>query len=412
MLIQLNHNLKRVKKPAILYLSMILNLLLGFIVTKINTTLLSVAEYGMFSLCINTIVFTHVFFSCGLFEASSRLIAVEQYKQKTKEISGTTIILTVILGIFFNLAILCLSQFFDSIFKIRINFLLFLFFPFVFAILFQSMFQIILRGLGHIGKLSVFTFLPRLFYVISMLLLSMLGVFTLKNSIYAYLLNILIVVIAFIFILKPSFKHIKYHFNKLISEVKNFGSYLYIANILSAFFYHIDKFIIAYFLDVQQLAFYSLGFALTYPLSQFSSALSISSYKKFANQNYITKKYLYVNLIFVLLPALLLIIFRKFIVLDIFSKQFLPTIDIVTLLTVASVFKSLSIPYTMFFKAQKRGREVRNITIIVQIVFFILNLILIPAMGIIGASITAVISYGLDYILYFFKYRSLFLKNI
>jgi O-antigen/teichoic acid export membrane protein len=397
-----------IKKTTILYIAMLLNVALGYIITKINTNFLTLTEFGMYSLFINTILFSRVFFSFGLFETTARIVAIEKNFMVIREYYAANLIFALILGVLLNITILFLSVFFDNIFEIHIGSLLFIFSPFVFAILLQIMIQTVLRGFNYIGMLSTYTLMPRLVYILSLAALISLRKFNLNTTTGAFLLTLLGVCLIYAFLLKPRFNQLKERFNTLLSEIKNFGSNLYIANIFTAFSFHIDKLILALFIDAKQLAYYSLAFTLTAPIPYFSNALSTSAFKNFAQYTSIPKRHLYLNFIYTIAVSILLIIFRKFIVVSLFSDRFLPSISSFIILTIAFALNALSVPYTMFFKAQGKGKEIRNITFYVQILFISANLILIPKIGITGAAIAVLMAFGFDYSLYLFYYFRLF----
>jgi O-antigen/teichoic acid export membrane protein len=387
---------------------MLTNVVLGYLITKINTNFLTLAEYGMYSLFINTILFTRVFFSFGLFETTARIVVIEKNTQTAREYYGSNLIITLVLGVLLNLTILIISLFFNSIFEIKIGKLLYVFSPLVFVILLQVMLQTVLRGFNYIRMLSAFTILPRLLYILALVVLLFIERFTLNTTLSAYLFTLLIVCILFSLLLEPKFNHIKKRFAVLKEEIKTYGSNLYIANIFTAFSFHSDKLILAYFVEANQLAYYALAFALTAPIPYFSNALSTSAYKKFAEFNYIPKRHLYLNLVYATVISLVLIILREFIVIGLFSDRFTPSIYPFIILAVAFALNAISVPYTMFFKAQGKGKEIRNITFYVQILFISTNLILVPKIGIIGAAIAVLLAFGFDYLLSLIYYLRLF----
>lgn len=396
------------KKTTLLYIAMLFNVAIGYLITKINTNFLSLAEYGMYSLFINTILFSRVFFSFGLFETTARMVAIEKKSQKINEYYGANLIFTFLLGILLSITVFILSLFFDNVFEIKIGRLLYLFSPLVFAILLQIMLQTVLRGLNYINILSSFTFMPRLIYILILTVLLALGQFTLNSTLGAFLLSLLTVCLFYSIIIKPRFSHFKERLYSLIDEIKSFGSNLYIANIFTAFSFHSDKLILAFFIDANQLAYYALAFTLTAPIPYFSNALSTSAFKNFAEYNYIPKRHLYLNFTYAAGISAILILLREYIVIDLFSERFTPSILPFTILTVAFALNAVSVPYTMFFKAQGKGKEIRNITFFVQILFISTNLILIPKIGITGAAIAVLLAFGFDYFLYLFYYFRLF----
>lgn len=393
------------RKTAALYTAIMINVVLGYVVTKLNTAWLSVEQYGMFSLFVNTIFFFRAFLSFGLFESSSRLLAIETQPSAAKRYLAGTVVLTAGIGILLSVILLILSQFFDRIFETKIGFLLWAFWPLAIVVVLQNMLQIVLRGLSYIRMLSVYMFLPRLLYVLLMVVLMAAGIFTIKTTLLAFLVTLLIVSVYFIYDLKPVFQDLKQNLKRLLREIREFGAHLYTANILTAFINHSDKLILAYFIDARQLAYYALAFALTMPITHFSKALSTSAFRKFANQQRLDRRLLLMNSAYIIAAAAILILLRNFIIRDLFSEDFLPAIPALIVLAIAFAFSGLSVPYTMFFKAQKRGKEVRNITFIVQVIFVVSNLALIPFFGIMGAAWSALIAFSLDYLLYVIQYR-------
>lgn len=398
------------RKTFYLYSAMLFNVLLGYVVTKLNTEYLTLTEFGMYNLFINTILFAGVFFSLGLFESTSRLIAVEPDKKRARELFGTNLVITLLLGFALNLLVLTLSFFFDRIFEVNIGFLLVMLWPLVFGILLQNMLHITLRGFNYAGLLSLLTMAPRFCYLVALLTLMLVGIYTLHNALLSYLISILFITLLISALVRPRFSQMGRGYRTLLKEIKNFGHHLYFANIFSSISLHADKLILAYFLDARQLAYYSLAYTLTAPLQYFSHALTTSAYKNFAHYQRIPKRHLAINALVAFSGAVALVFLSELIIIHLFSREFAPSIPVFIILTIAFAVSALSVPYTMFFKAQGRSKDVRNITISVQIMLLLLTIILVPWIGIIGAAIAALISCMLDYALYWIFYRRIFRK--
>ena len=402
---QVLHHYPVLKKTGSLYFAILFNTLLGYVAVKLNTNLLSVSDFGKYSFFITTIAFSQSLFTFGLFESTARLLAIEKDHFNLRKIQGTSYLLTLIFGLIYILFMCLWASISDLFFQIKIGSLLMKFSPLVFVILYQNMLLITFRGSGDIKKLSWFTFTPRFVYIIVLLFLVFSQSFTLNSTSLSFLLAVFFVDIIFTLLAKPVFADIKAHVVLLFSEIKSFGRHLFVASLASTLIFYIDKFILAYFLDAEQLAFYALAFTLTVPLAYFSSALSNSMYKEFANQRRIDPFIIKLNMLIVLSLVLLLILFRKFIVLELFSPLFTPSINVLVILAMAFCFVGFASPYTMFFKAKKKGETVRNITLIVVILIVVLSIILIPLMGINGGAIALLLSYGFDYLLSLWLYN-------
>ncbi|MEJ2635890.1 MAG: polysaccharide biosynthesis C-terminal domain-containing protein [Calditrichia bacterium] len=61
--------------------------------------------------------------------------------------------------------------------------------------------------------------------------------------------------------------------------------------------------------------------------------------------------------------------------------------------------------YTFYLTAQGAGKAIRNISIMIVICSILLNIILIPTIGILGAAIARLLTYILDFGLLLFFYR-------
>ena len=205
--------------------------------------------------------------------------------------------------------------------------------------------------------------------------------------------------------LKPSFKNIETRMITIWNEVKSYGRHIYLSSIWAELLIHVDKFLISFFLDSQAMAYYGLAFAISFPLTHFSNSMATSLFNRFATDKKLTKKILLGNLLFVSTTVALFIFLREPIVLYLFSAQYAPTIELLPPLALGFGFAGLSKPFTLFLMAQKQGKIVRNISIIIPSIQIMLGIFIIPIYGLIGAAWVACFVYALDLVLYVTTYR-------
>jgi O-antigen/teichoic acid export membrane protein len=153
------------------------------------------------------------------------------------------------------------------------------------------------------------------------------------------------------------------------------------------------------------MAYYGLAFAISFPLTHFSTSMATSLFNRFAHDERISQKVTIGNLLFVTISVIIFIILREPIVIYLFSSDYLPTIDLLPPLALAFGFSGLSKPYTLFLMARKQGRVVRNISIVIPTLQIILGIIIIPIYGILGAAWIACFVYAMDFILYLIYYN-------
>jgi O-antigen/teichoic acid export membrane protein len=396
---------KIAKKTFLLYSAVILNIFLGWAITKLNTHYLTVEEFGQYSFFVAVIYFLLSFFTFGIFDSNSRLQALQKNEDEKRQYFSATMIMSAVLSIAFVIFVYLFSSFSDSIFEVKIAYLLEQNFFLVGIILFQSFLLLSLRGAGQIKILSLLSFSPRMIYLILLGYIIYANDFTLTNSIYFLFAGLLIPIIIILIINKPTLKNLKQKIAKIYDETKRYGIHLYFSNILSETLSHADKLLISYFLQAESMAYYGLAYMLTFPLSHFSKSLATTLFSKFANEEFINSKILKTNLLFISITVFVFILFREYIIVCLFSNKYMPAVELMLPLALAFGFSGLSKPFTHFLMAKGYGEIVRNISIVVPVFNILLNLILIPKYGINGAAWVAFFAYGLDLCLYWYYYN-------
>jgi len=396
---------KTARNTFFLYSAVILNIFLGWAIVKLNTYYLTIDEFGQYTFFLAVIYFILPFFTFGIFESSSRLLALNNVEQEKREYFGAAFLSAVIQSIPFIIFLAFFSFFSDSLFKVKIGTILKYNFVLIGFILFQSYLLLSLRGAGKIKILSFLTFSPRLIHLMLLGYLIYINQYTLLNSIYFLFTGLIVTVLTILIIIKPTFKNVRKKLIEIYSETKQYGRHLYFSNIMGETLSHSDKILISYFLQPESMAYYGLAYMLTFPLSHFSKSLATTLFNRFANDDSISSKILKTNLLFITITVFVFILFRKFIIIHLFSEKYMAAVEIMLPLALAFGFSGLSKPFTHFLMAKGFGEIVRNISIAVPVFNIILNLILIPNYGINGAAWAAFFAYGLDLILYWYYYN-------
>jgi polysaccharide transporter, PST family len=392
------------RQILIYYAALVFNIFLGWIIAKLNTEYLSLADYGRYSFFVIFIFFSRAFFGFGVFESTSRLLTLTQSKNESEQLAGTSILWTLLFFIPLTLILFIFSFFSDRIFEVKISNLLLIFAPFTGLILLQSHFNLMLRGWGRVNLMAFVTVLPRIIYIILLGYIIFINSFTLQSSLSMWFLGFFLAISLCIFCIRPKFTSIKDTSKKIYEEVKTYGIHLYISQIWHEIFFHTDKFVISYFLSAESMAYYALGYMITFPLTHFSTALSSTLFKKFSAQEKINPKVHIVNGIFVVTSVIIFILLRKYIIIYLFSDNYLPTIELIIPLALAFGFSGLSKPFSLYLMARKHGKTVRNISITIPVLHIAVGLYIIPKYGIYGAAWVATGVYLVDMLLFMISY--------
>jgi O-antigen/teichoic acid export membrane protein len=389
----------------IYYSALIFNIFIGWILTKINTNYLEVSLYGQLVFFIAFISLNRSFFSFGVFESTSRLLAVTKESVENSRLLGSSLIWALIFSLLASLFLYMVGEFVDNIFKVNIGTLCQQFSFGVGLFVLVSHMSLALRGSGRIKTLSVMTVGSRIIYLLLLLLIIQYGKFTLQITLSMMFIGLAVILIFGWLYLRPSFKNLRIKTAVIWEEVKSYGRYIYLSTIWADLLIHVDKFLISYFLDNQAMAYYGLAFAISFPLTHFSTSMATSLFNRFATDEKISQKVILGNLLFVSISVIIFIILRKPIVLYLFSAQYAPTIELLPPLALAFGFAGLSKPFTLFLMARKQGKIVRNISIFIPSLQIILGILIIPVYGLIGAAWVACIVYALDLVLFVIYYK-------
>ena len=393
------------KQTLILYFSQIIGLFLGIFIGVINTRILNPEGYGIFTFFLTITTFTVLFFRFGFFSASGLLIAKAKDKIKERELIGASIVIAFFIGISYSFFIFLLSFFIDKIFHTNIGWILKCTSFLLIALPYTMLIPEIGRGTNKIENISLFNIVPKIIYILGALLLIKIIQIEPFHLILLHVFSIFIGVLVIIYLFQPLFRNLKKNLKNIWKKTKEYGFHLYLGQIADQSTYNLDKIFITYFANTTELGFYSLAMATTAPMVGLSAALSMSLFKKFVDMDRIPKKVIYYNFLWLASCVIGLIIFGEFIVVYLFTEEFLPVVSLIPPLALAAFFQGMYQPYNMFLGAKGKGKWMRNISISQAIFNLFGNFVFIYYMGAIGAAIASAIAAFIFYIgcIYYYK---------
>lgn len=389
----------------IYYIALVVNIVLGWGLAKINTHYLTVELYGQYSFFLIFLFMSRSFFGFGLSESVSRQLALTGDEHRRRQLTGMALTWSLVFSLVFGITLLILSAFVDRIFEVRIGNLLHIYAWVSGIILIHTFLLLVLRGYGRIGLMAESTVYPRIFYLIWLIPVILWQSFTIQQTLTAMFAGYVIAVIITIVRLRPEFSGIRMLSRGILLEIKSYGIHLYVGAIWQELLFHTDKLVISLYLDNRSIAYYALAYMLTFPLSHFSTSLATSLFRKFSQTILIDRRVLLANLAFVLSSVTIFILLRYQIVVGLFSVDYLPSVALIIPLAMAFGFSGFSKPFTLFLMARGKGKVIRNISIIVPIIQIILTVSVIPVYGITGSAWCTFTVYLLDMLLNVIAYQ-------
>jgi O-antigen/teichoic acid export membrane protein len=204
---------------------------------------------------------------------------------------------------------------------------------------------------------------------------------------------------------QPIFSGWRQHVRKILVETKQYGLHIYSGTIVDNLTFGSDKLLISYFIGTVAVGFYSVAQTLTMPISLMSRSLATSVFKDFTTCDRIPIKLTVVNFLWLALAGAALLFLGEFLLKKIFTSKYLDALVLVPYLTVAAILIGLNQLYNSFLMAHRQGQYVRNMSIASSSLNVVGNVILIYKFGMIGAAVSAILTYALNYVMNLYYYK-------
>ncbi|MFA5070042.1 MAG: glycosyltransferase [Patescibacteria group bacterium] len=393
------------KQIGLLYGSRIVVILFGTGITMINTRVLGPASYGVLAFTLSVLSLTAMFFEFGFFSAGARILAVTKEYRERRAFIGGLFLIALCIGLIYSLSVLGISFFIDPIFKTSIAGILRLIAPLAFFLPIEYLMVLICQGTNQIKYLSIYVAGPSVLYFFLLLA----NLIFRNNSVTLILfLNISSIAALTIWLaiqLKPLFSDVKQKIKRIIKETKEYGRHVYFGRVIGVSTYNLDNIFISLFVNTTFVGFYSIAVLLTTPVLLLSRALGTTKFRDFSREKTIPFRILASNFLWAFLGSLLVLLFGRYVILILFSSNFLTAADYLLPLSFSVFFQSLYQPYTSFFGAKGKGKWLRNIALTQAIVNISFNVLLIKLYGAMGASVASLISNSFVYVIYLKYYR-------
>ncbi len=385
------------------------NAFLGFIFTIVVARSISPADFGLFSVVLNLITILIVFCDLGLSSSILRYLPQairEGKKEKSQRIIKTSLLATILIsGILALLLFLFSSPVAELIFAKRELALPLMIIPVALIGLSLSyLFVSVLQGqqkflFGVLTESSVsFT---KVIFTLFLLVLGQLN-----------LVSVLIVlsVTSFTgFILSFFFVGSHYFSAKtdfaLFKTLFSFGVWVALARVANSISSKIDTLMLVRFVETAQVGFYAAAQKMTFIFPVLITGVTAVLRPKFASlktnaeaSSFMKKSALLISLLFI--PMVVLFILAPWLTVWIYGLVYEPSVRIFRWLLLSSfLFVANSIPMVPILFYFGRPRFFTIISGLQLVLIFLVNLILIPKLGVIGPAVSLALAYGVTFVI-------------
>jgi O-antigen/teichoic acid export membrane protein len=415
----LNKNIlktKRVRQIGALYSSMIAGVMLGIVVSVLNTRILGPEAFGDFKYIHSIYSFFAIIIAFGYMVTTSKLLAEKKNNSIRKELIGSSLVICSILGFIFIAVMLLFSVIQKNFFATDLSSLIIMLAPLFFFIPFVSGLENIYQGENRIYELAIFRLAPQVLYILAVAILFKYGQINLETALITQFALFGLTIIISVFYLKPSLSNLKNTVRLISKDNKLYGFNVYIGSVIGVATTQLGPIAISYFSENNtDVGFFSLAVTITMPLALIPTVVGTSMFKEFANRNEVSAKATQITILVSVLSLILFLIFIKPLVGFLFSKDFTGSVKLAYIVSIGQIFHGFGNYYNRFLGSKGHGKYLRNGAIIVGIINLTGYIFLVPIYGAYGASWTKLLS-GLTFVcsmLYYYKKytNTVFRKN-
>lgn len=370
--------------------------ILAFLIVPFYTSILSTEEYGIIDLISTSVNLVIPFFTVLMAEAILRFCLDNNYEKNNLFTTG---LITIFVG---SVPLSILSSIIIPFTIIRGYTILFLIYYYAYVI--HNYIAQFCKGINHVATFTISSIINTFsFLILNVFFLAYLDL-NIKGYLYALILSNLISTL-YIILIERVWKYIS-HFNKeYFKEMVRYAIPL-VPNSVSWWVSNSsDKYLMTYICGISASGIYSVAYKVPSLFSTISS-IFVSAWQLSAVDDFGTdesKKFfsniynLYSSFNIVIVSVIILI--SKFLSTLLFSNEFSQAWRFVPILLIAYLFNAMSGFVGTVFTTAKITRPLLTSTLIAAIANVIINIVLIPFIGGLGAGIATFISYFLVWII-------------
>ncbi|MBQ6062298.1 MAG: hypothetical protein IJK87_01545 [Prevotella sp.] len=397
---------KTKKQVSVLYASSMIGIVVGVLVSILNTRNLAPAEYGDVRYVNNIISFFSGLLLFGYFISGSRLLALSQSEKETREIKGLLVTILMITNIILMVILFICGLIHHFFLAKEFYYLFYLTIPVCGGVaLLLNYVNTSSQGDNSIYTIACARLLPSLAYLaIASLIYFQFGatrerMLLLNNGIHFLVLAIII------YLNKPSFNNLRQTFKKLHEENKKYGLQVYYGALTNVSVAYVAGMTLGLLnKDNTNVAFYTLALTISMPLQTLPQVIGTTYFKQFATQNYIPTKVIRFSLLLAAITLIAYIILIYPIVNILYNESYNIVALYASFLALGTTFQGLGDIFNRFLGAHGQGKSIRNTAFIsggIQIIGFTLGIYLWNINGAITTRILSSFIYFSIMVLYY-----------
>jgi O-antigen/teichoic acid export membrane protein len=360
--------------------------LLAIVSTAILAQNLTASEFGSYAFALSFLLFVSLIFEFGLFTPAARLTAVAD-RTTQRDIVGAALVAYIPVGAAFCLTVFALSFGVDHWFHVEAGAALRVAAPAAIAIPFTLIVQQLAQGVDRLHISSISAIIMQL-VLVGLLALTVVAGESLHITT-AVLLRCASVAAggaAAALWLRPTFHAVVKWVAELVRQGRAYGFQMYIGRLLSIGTYNMDVLMLGGFANSRSVGFYTIAGSLAAASGLPVTGIATALFARMARTSEMQARWVIVPTCVGAVSALgVWALASPFIGLA-FSDRYASAARLVLPLGLAQAVRGVTTVYNTFLSAHGRGRELRNAGLVLTVCNLVLNFVLIPPFGAMGAA--------------------------
>lgn len=400
---------KKGKQVSVLYFSTLIGVLVGMLVSILNTRNLAPAEYGDVQYVNNIIQMLSSIFLFGYFVTGSRLLAIAKDEEEASRIKGGLIVILASTVLLMMVCMVICGLIHYYVLHRDFAWLFYVAIPVCGSVLLLNYMNTSAQGDNSIYSIAAARLIPSAIYlVIAYLVYNHFGatswlMLLLQNGI------ALIVLSFIIWYNKPSFNNLQQTFKALREENKTYGLQVYYGSLASVSVQYIAGITLGMFAtNNANVGFYSLALTVTGPLAMLPSIIGTTYFKSFAHDNCISRKVLTSTFLMSILSLVGFVLLIYPIVGVLYDERYANVALYACILSIGFTFHGLGDMFNRFLGAHGKGTYLRNGAFIsgaIALLGYTIGVYYFDIWGAIITKIAASLAYFASMVVYYICFR-------
>lgn len=384
---------KQNKQVVVLYITTFLSVVVGVLVSVLNTRSLDPAEYGDYQYVHSIINFIAGFLLFGYFISGSRLLSITDSEDDRRKIRGVMVAILVIASILLA-CILAITGLVYGCFLNKSTDAELLYYSILICpnILLINYINTTAQGDNHIYRMSVARLLPSVIYLIS-------AFFVFRTFGASALMLLLLqgfialsVYIVIIITTRPDFRQLKRTFQIINEENKIYGFNVYMGSVANLALAYLGSVALGLFnSDNTAVAFFTLAITISAPLQLLPSIIGTVYFRRFAHEDKISKKVMVGTILVTALSFMCYVVAIHPLVKFLYDESYSVVAIYASFLALASCINGFGDMVNRFLGSHGRGKEIRNSAFVSGGMLVLGNTVLVYFFDINGAIIARIL---------------------